>query len=154
MNKIQEKNDVFKEVLTILAYFNDELIEKIPAKVLKRLKELSADSKANFHINPEKKLEEQDISEESKDLIALIYYSYIADENEKNELLKLWNENENKYQEKLREKYNYDKIFQNKIKGVSKGESTSSSNTAMIERKKTIFDKIRNFIKNILKNTK
>lgn len=36
MNEIREINDVFKEVLTILAYFNNELIEKIPDKVLKK----------------------------------------------------------------------------------------------------------------------
>ena len=146
MNKIQEKNDVFKEVLTILAYFNDELIEKIPAKVLKRLKELSADSKANFYINTEKKLEEQDISEESKDLIALIYYSYIADENEKNELLKLWNENENKYQEKLREKYNPDNIFKDKQKPTEYLE-TPKENTEVAIYKESFLSKIISKIK-------
>lgn len=152
---IQEKNDVYKEVLTVLAYFNDDFIEKIPDKVLKKLNELAADSKTDFYIDTEKKLYEQNISEESKDLISLIYYNFVADKNEKKELLKIWSENENKYQEKLRKIYNSDNIFQNKRKKFSKDENSSlSSNTAMVEYKKeNIFDKIKNFIKKIKLNS-
>lgn len=152
---IQEKNDVYKEVLTVLAYFNDDFIEKIPDKVLKKLNELAADSKTDFYIDTEKKLYEQNISEESKDLISLIYYNFAADKNEKKELLKIWSENENKYQEKLRKIYNSDNIFQNKRKKFSKDENSSlSSNTAMVEYKKeNIFDKIKNFIKKIKLNS-
>ncbi len=144
MKKIQKMEDIYKEVLTILAYFNDELIEKIPAKVFKELRELAADSKANFYIDTEKDLDKQDISEESKNLISLIYYSFIADEKEKRELLKMWNENETRYQEILREKYSSDRIFQNRTK-----------ETSMIEYKKeTLFDTIKKFIKKILKASK
>lgn len=152
---IQEKNDVYKEVLTVLAYFNDDFIEKIPDKVLKKLNELAADSKTDFYIDTEKNLYEQNISEESKDLISLIYYNFVADKNEKKELLKIWSENENKYQEKLRKIYNSDNIFQNKRKKFSKDENSSlSSNTAMVEYKKeNIFDKIKNFIKKIKLNS-
>lgn len=151
MKQIQEINDVCKEVLTILAYFDNGLIEKIPARVFDQLKELAADSKSDFYIDTEKNLDEQNISEKSKDLISLIYHNFVADENEKNELSKIWNENENKYQEELKEKYNPDKIFQNSAKDAS----TIENNTAMVEyRKENIFDKIRKFIKNILKAVK
>lgn len=152
MKMIREINDVCKEVLTILAYFNVELIEKIPDKVFKKLKEQAKDSKADFYIDTEKSLDEQNISEECKDLIALLYYNYVADEHEKNQLSEIWNKNENKYQEKLREKYNPDGIFQNNINEISKIENTSLANNSMIEYKKeTIFDKIKKIIKNILK---
>lgn len=150
---IQEKNDICKEVLTVLSCFSNDLIEKIPNKFLKKLSELAADSKADFYIDTEKNLSEQNISEESKDLISLIYYNFIADKDEKNELLKIWNENENKYQENLREIYNPDNIFQSRMNKTSKIEDTSlSNNIAMIKYKKeTIFDKIISFIKKIKK---
>lgn len=155
MKKTQEINDVCKEVLMILAFFNDELIEKIPAKVLKSLNELAADSKAEIYIDKEKDLDEQNILEESKDLISLIYYNFISDENEKKELLKIWNKNENEYQERLKEKYNLDNIFQDGIKENSKVENTSVSNDAMIEYKKeNIFEKIKNFMRKLVKTTK
>ena len=145
MKMIREINDVCKEVLTILAYCNEDLIEKIPNKVFNELKELAKDSKVDFYINTEEDLKSQEISEESKDLISLLYYNYVANEDEKSQLSEIWNENENKYQEKLREKYNPDNIFQNR--------NISSSNTAMIEYKRdTIFNKIKNFIKKYIKN--
>ena len=40
-------------------------------------------------LDSNKKLRDQNISEECKDLISLIYYNYIADENEKKEILKI-----------------------------------------------------------------
>ena len=74
MNMVQQKNDVCKEILTILAYFNEDLLEKIPDKILKELNELAADSKANFYIDLKKNLTNQNISEESKDFISLLYF--------------------------------------------------------------------------------
>jgi len=153
MKEIQEINDVCKEVLAVLAYFEDDLIERIPAKVLENLSELAADSKVDFYIDPKQDLDKQDISEQSKDLISLIYHNFVADENQKDELLKLWNGNENKYQEELKEKYNLDNLFQHRKKQSKTAENTSD--TAMIEYKKeTLFDKIKNFIKSILKVNK
>lgn len=110
------KEIVFKEVITILSYFKEDLIMKIPSKVFKKLRELAGDSEGEIYIDPEKSIEEQNISEESKDIISLIYYIYIAKEDEKNEILKLWNDNENKYQEILKEKYNTENLFKNKTK--------------------------------------
>ena len=149
---IQEKNNVYGEVFTILSFFNDDLIDKIPDNVLKKIGNLSIDSNTNFYINKEKNLNDQDISEESKDLISLIYYTYIANENEKSELLKLWNENENKYQEKSRKEYNLDNLFQHRSKEVSTSESISFSDTSIVEYKKeTLFLKIKHFLKKIFK---
>ena len=113
MEKIQEIHDVCKEVLTILGYFNNDIMGKIPSRILKKLSELAADSKLNCYIDKEKDLLEQNISEKSKDLIALLYYSYIANEKEKYEFSKIWNENEKEYQKALNKKYNLNNIFKN-----------------------------------------
>lgn len=111
MEKLNENNDVFKETLTILAFFDNDLLEKIPTKVLKKLNDLAANSKAEFFIDKKKSLYEQNISEEAKDLIALLYYNYIAERNEKNDILKSWNDNEKKHQEALKQKYNIENLF-------------------------------------------
>ncbi len=149
---MEKIDDVCKEVITILGFFNIDVIEKIPSKILKKLNELAADSELNCYIDKEKDLIDQDISEKSKDLIALLYYSYIATENEKNELLKIWNDNERKYQKELNEKYNPDNIFQK----VLDCESTNIENlkndndTALIEYKESFFAKLKNFVFRIL----
>ncbi|MCI8965488.1 MAG: hypothetical protein HFJ43_03970 [Clostridia bacterium] len=148
---IQETNDICKEVLIILSYFNNDLIEKIPNKVFSKLLELSADSKVHLHIDTKKDLDKQDISEESKDLVSLIYYTFVADKNEKNEIFKSWTDNENIYQENLREKYNIDNIFKNDIRQTSNIDTTTLSSTAIIKHEKeNLFYKIKKFIKNIL----
>lgn len=152
MEKIQEIQDVCKEVLIILGYLNNDILEKIPSRIFKKLNELAADSKLNYYIDKEKDLLEQNISEKSKDLIALLYYSYIANENEKHELSKIWNENEEKYQKELNEKYNSNNIFKNvdKQKSVNIEELEADSNTALIEYKESFFIKFKNFIFKIL----
>ena len=55
---------------------------------------LSADSKIEVNIDVNKTIEEQNISEESKNMLSLIYYKYIANNNEKKELIKLWEFND------------------------------------------------------------
>jgi len=146
MKKIQEINDICKEVLTILAFFNENLIERIPAKVFKNLSKLAADSKLDFYIDKEKDLDEEDISEESKDLISLIYYDYIASEDEKNEIAKLWNQNEYKYQEYLKEIYNSDNLFKNKK--IENKEVLNECN-AMVKYKENLFKKIMEKLKSM-----
>lgn len=155
MEKIQKINDVCKEVLTVFAYCNDELIDKIPSKVFRKLNELAADSNANFYIDSEKDLDEQDLSEECKDLISLLYYNFVATESEKSELVKAWSDNENEYQQELRKEYDLDEIFQNRKKEAAKAENSTLPELAMVEYKKEgIFYKIKNFIKKYFKSNK
>ena len=82
--------DVYKEVLTYIAYFDEELLDAIPDQELQELNDKAADSEENFYINPDEPLEKQKISEEAKNLLALIFYNYVADEEEKKKLMKLW----------------------------------------------------------------
>ncbi len=156
MEKIQEIHDVCKEVLTILGYFNNDIMGKIPSRILKKLSELAADSKLNCYIDKEKDLLEQNISEKSKDLIALLYYSYIANEKEKYEFSKIWNENEKEYQKALNKKYNLNNIFKNvdEQEFVNIEEVETNSNTALIEYEKSFFTKFKNFIFKILHTNK
>ena len=149
MNKNQEINNVCKEVISILAYFDDDIIEKIPSKILIKINELAADSNVDYYIDTEKGLLDQQLSEKSKDLIALIYYSYIANENEKYELSKIWNDNEKEYQKELNEKYNPDNLFKN----ITEQKSVNIENnntTALIEYKESFFTKLKEFIFKIL----
>ena len=91
-----EKKDVYKEVFVVLSNFNKEIIEKIPSRVFNKIANLAADSEIEVNIDMTKELEDQNISEESKDMISLLYYKYIADDNEKLELIKIWSNNEKK----------------------------------------------------------
>ena len=140
MEDVQNISDISKETLTFLAFFDNKMIENIPSHIITKLCEEAADSKLDFYIDVNKNFEEQRISEKSKDLISLIYYDYIAEEDEKKEILKQWNLNEKNYQNAQKERYNYSNIF------TKKKEKTTC--VELIEvKKETIFQKIRNFLK-------
>ena len=142
MEKVQNISDISKETLTFLAFFESEMIEKIPGYVIAKLCEEAADSRLEFYIDKEKSFEKQEISEEAKALISHIYYDYIAEEEEKHEILKQWNINEEEYQKSQREKYRYDNLFQN--------ETSNFCMELAVVKEETIFKKIKRFFKNLL----
>ena len=136
-------NDIANEVVSVLNYMEQDLVKKIPIKFLDFLKNLAKDSNKKINININKSLLEQNISEESKDLIGLIYYNYLVDENEKKQILKIWSNNERKYQKNLENKYNLDNIFKINL------ENENNSELPVVIKKEKLIDKIIKFIKNI-----
>ena len=84
----------------------------------------------------------------------MIQYWY-KDESKKQKLLEVLDENERKYQEELREKYNPDNIFKNKNQNntfdeaVPKNEEISVG-MQIVEYKEPIFKRIVNKILNFL----
>ena len=76
---------------------------------------------------------------------------WCKDEKEKERLKNVYADNERKYQEELREKYNPDNLFKNKQRAVEE----KIEETAMIEYKEiSLFTKIKKFILNILKRNR
>ena len=140
--------NVFKETLEVLNHFDSEFLSKIPNEFLNAMKEFASKSTITVNIDTSKNLIEQDISEECKEMISLIFYSYIATKEEKEELTELWNVNEEAYQKGLKEKYNVDNIFENSKK-VIETESAEDSKKELVEYKeKNFFQKIIEKIKN------
>ena len=136
-------NDIANEVVSVLNYMEQDLVKKIPIKFLDFLKNLAKDSNKKINIDLNKSLLEQNISEESKDLIGLIYYNYLIDENEKRQILKIWSNNEREYQKNLENKYNLDNIFKINL------ENENNSELPVVIKKEKLIDKIIKFIKNI-----
>lgn len=140
MEKVQNISDISKETLTYLAFFDNEMIKKIPGYIISKLCEEAANSKLDFYIEPNKKFEEQKISEKSKDLISLIYYEYIANDSEKKEILSKWDINEKEYLNLQKEKYNYNNLFSHE----------GNTCTELTEiKEETVLQRIKNLIKKI-----
>lgn len=142
----------YSEVDTFLSLLSEEKRNEIP----KKLRELFKEEKDNEYykeIDTNIPIKEQNLREETLSLIAVLYLQYwCKDENEKQKLISKLNENERKYQEELREKYNPDDIFKRKaptpiIENENIQENTD--NLQMVEYKENIFKKIINMIKNI-----
>lgn len=135
------------EVLDILEHMDANDLVKVSNKFIEFLKE-NASRDYICNLDYSKKLNEMNLKEETRGLLALMYESYWCSEEEKQDLQKRFYENEQKYQEELRKKYNPDDIFKEKQKNINE---LQENQTQLIEYKETIFKRILNKIKAIFK---
>lgn len=132
----------FSEVDMILDLIDSEMKNKVSANFIKFIKE-EKDNNYKTNINPELPLEEQNILPETIDILALLKLNYWCNEEEKKELLKVLNKNEQQFQKEAKEKYEIDKLFKtNKTKEIiDLPEKVESEN---------FIKKLIKFIKNII----
>ena len=109
-NKISK---AYSEVYEILQLLDNEFISKLPKKFIEFI-ENEKDNEYTININPNIPLEEQDLLEDTVNILAMLKLDYWSTEDEKQELLSILNQNEKEYQAELHEKYNPDNIFKNK----------------------------------------
>ncbi len=136
------------EVIYYLKGIKQEDIDKIPKKFIKYLNEnASKEYKCDFDYN--KPLKDLKLLDETRGIIGMICYNYwCVTEIEKKQYLKKLNENEEKYQEALKKKYNPNNLFSNQGKKTIEQEN---ANIKIIEYKETILKKIIKIIKKFLK---
>ena len=141
----------YTEVNCLLEYLPKSYIDKLPKKLIELIK-MQSNEQYNINIDPNKSLLEQNFSKKTKDLISVMKYNYWSTEEEKKQLKKIFYENEKKYQEELRKKYNMDNIFKRK-ESINKDENTTKNidvNNLPVEvKKENIFKRVFNRIMKI-----
>lgn len=143
-----EEKIAYKQLITILNNMEPEYKEKIPKKLMKLFEENSAED-YEFHLDLTRPLQEQELNSKTLALLAMLNLNYWCEtEEEKQELIKHYTENERKYQEELRKKYNTDNIFQKNNK-ENKQEKTTEEQVALVEHKESIIRRLINKIKSI-----
>lgn len=143
------------EVLHYLKGIRQEDVDKIQKKLIQILKEnASKDYICNFDYN--KPLKELELLDETRGLISMLCLNYwCRTEEEKQNYINRLNQNEIKYQEELRQKYNPDDIFTNNILNNVENDEENKVNIQIIEYKpKNIFLKILNKLKEFLNKKK
>ena len=137
MKMVNERYAVaMSETLHYLKGINQNDLDRIPNKFIQFLNDnCLIDYECNFDYT--KPLKELDISNEARGLIAMICLNYWCTNQEQKEIFKKHlTENELKYQEELRKKYNPDNIFNNKptyVKESIKESNIQEGNIAMVE---------------------
>ena len=136
--------EIYSEVYQVLNLLGNEYIDKLPNSLFNLLKE-----KRNVNYNPQYTedipLNKQNIKKESIAIIALIHLNYwCEDEKEKYELKQILKNNENKYQQELRNKYNPEDIFKK-----NNPENIVENQTSIIEYKEPLYKKFINKIKSL-----
>lgn len=107
----------YAEVFEILSYMNKKTVMKIPLEVLQYIKE-NRNITYISKINPNNIFNPENISKEAKNILACIDLEYLASDESRKEKLKIYKENERKYQEELSKKYKFNDMFDSKDKEV------------------------------------
>lgn len=131
--------EAYSEVYAILNLMSWNSINKIPEKIWENI-ENKRDKEKVIEIN---NIEEYQASEQANKLLAVLYKNYFATDEEKEVIQAKEKILYQKEQEELREKYNPDNLFKNKVSKVE----TVEKSVAMIEYKESIFTKIKNWFK-------
>lgn len=104
------KNKVIAELKEILKNMDKSLINKIPVNLINAINNFNS-NKYKFKYNRNKKLCEQDLQEETKNILLYIWIKYISNNEQR---LKYYNER-NKYFKKIeikkKELYSSDIVF-------------------------------------------
>lgn len=148
-NNLTLKN-ALKEVDYIIRNLPLGIQKKIPSDFRKIIVENMNESYIPNQFDENKLLEEQDILDETKLILAAIYRDYIVSNEERNNLVIQENKMKQQLEEKKRERYNPNSLFKSNI---SKEKSNINEfSTEMCEnKKKGFFSNILKMINNLFK---
>ncbi len=145
-----ETKEIYSEVYQVLILLGNEYIDKLPSSLFNMLKEKREVNYIPQYVE-EVPLNKQNIKKETMSIITLLYLNYWCEnENEKLEIEQILINNEDKFQEKLREKYNPDNIFKKYNQEHKETGNNIRNKTSMIPYKESIFKRITNKIKKVL----
>jgi len=157
---IKEKRGInpkaFKEVREIIKYFPKNDYRKIPESFIRFLED-NMDESYNYKVSHVDDFHNQEMLEETKIILAIIYKDYIATEKEKNYIIDKERRELLEKEKSAREKYNPDMLFKKEERKVETKETIEEqinkeeSNNKIIEKRESIFDKIQKWFKNFLK---
>ena len=136
----------FKEISEIIKFFPKSEYRKIPKSFIKFIEE-NMDNNYDYKLKHVDDFQNQEMLEETKILLSIVYRDFIASNEEKKQIHKMEKIELIQEEKKTREKYNPDNLFKNKATKVE----TIENAVAMIEYKESIFTKIKNWFKRTFK---
>ena len=100
-----EYSEAIVEVLEILEYSDDNILEKVPKKLIKFWeRNKSKTYKPNLDHN--KSISEMNLKDKTKSILSMIYLNYLCNDAEAKEISSIINHNEEIYQTELIKKHN------------------------------------------------
>lgn len=145
MNNLE---NAYMEVYTILQDLNEEEFEKIPSEVIEVLEENKNDE-YEFELDDELELKEHELLPETKAILFNLFRDYLATPEQKQKIIRMQNEERQKIKLKKQQLYNTD-VFANR---TEKKQTENNDNNILqpVEYKESIFVRILNKIKSFLK---
>ena len=135
--------NAYSEVLEILNYISIQDYNKIPKEKIEVFEKLS-NKEYKFSYNPKVSLDENNVSNITKTIIAILFRDYWATEIQREKIIAKQNYDRSILDEEKRKIYNSDNIFKKYNQ-----ENIIENEFALVEYKGSIFKRIINRIKNI-----
>ena len=135
------------ETNEILNYIESDFISKIPPEILEAIRK-SKTKNISFKYDVTKNIYEQNVHKETLEMLSYINYNFWLDNEKKQELCKIYNNNFIELENEKRKKYNPDDIFCNKKTKIITGEYLPIE----VKEKEKFFKKILNKLRAIIKN--
>ena len=144
----------YTEVYEIFNKLGDSFINRIPKEIYLLIeKNRDTQYKPKVFLD-DNTINKEGISKETLALFAFLNIAYIADDETKNELLKIYNENEEKIQKEIYNKQKIEKEIK-EIKDDNKVENENISNKTEVQsltvQKESLFKRFINKIKDFFK---
>ena len=127
-----EYANAYSEVLEILKYISKEDYEKIPNSKIE-LFETNYNKDYIFKYNPNKTLNEQNVSKTAKAIIAILFRDYWATEIQKEKIISKQNYDRMKLEEERKARYNSNNLFKNNEKRIIMDNTEKEEELALIE---------------------
>ena len=137
--------NAYSEVLEILRFIPIQEYNKIPKEKLEVFERFS-NKEYKFFYNPKKSLDENNVSNITKTIIAILFRDYWATENQRQKILNKQNFDKKNIQE---EKYNPDNLFKKNKEKENIEKNIQNQNLAMVEYKEPLLKRIINKIKSL-----
>ncbi len=147
---INNKN-VYTEVYKILINLTENELKKIPSSLIQGLKE-KMNLNYNFVFDINKPLECQNISDEAKLMLAVIFRDYLATEEQRKKILTFEKNKELQIEQEAREKYDIDVFKNNKIKKAK--DETIEKEMQLVKYEEKWYIKLFNCLINFIKKSK
>ena len=150
---MNNRNNAYTEVYTILQDLNEKEYEKIPPEVIEAI-EKNRNVDYEYELDEELELKEQQMLPETKAILFNLFRDYLSTPEQKAKIIRMQNEARQKNELKKQQMYNVD-VFANKQKEnlldrqlePSQNAEVQSRTMQMVEYKESIFKRILNKIK-------
>ena len=143
-----EYANAYSEVLEVLNNMSKEDYNKIPKDMLEMFK-TNCNNEYQFRYDLNKEFEQQEISKRAKLILAILFRDYWATPYQKEKIIAKQNYERQKLEQQKFEKYNPERIFENKRQPII--EEIKNINSMIEVKEEKWYQKIFKLIKNLFK---
>ena len=152
MVKVENYPNAYKEVYVILQQLNSEDFKAIPDSFVKMI-EKNMNPNYSFELDVEKSLEEQELLQETRVILAYIFLNYWSTEEQKIRIKQKFR-NDILIEERNKAKYNPNELFNREEQKNVQPEAQKTENTQIVQYKQNIFSRLLHKIKNLFSKKK